>query len=116
VNAHPDKTFILFNPDLEMKGSPVGIRERDRRQAVLDGFKSAYIYLCLVGRGWRGSVFFCFSIIKPRRRNDRPRSVDASISALAKYKCKLTNKQATLSRPSLIPRELGALHFQVRVA
>lgn len=48
ITAHPDKTFILFNPDLEMKGSPVGIRERDRRQAVLDSFKSAYIYLSLV--------------------------------------------------------------------
>lgn len=48
MNAHPDKTFVLMNPDLEMKGSPVGIRERDRRQAVLDSFKSAYIYLCLV--------------------------------------------------------------------
>lgn len=66
VAAHPDKTFILFNPDLEMKGSPTGIRERDRRQGFLDGFKSAYTYLCL----------------------------------------------CTLSRPSLVPRELGALHFQ----
>lgn len=66
MTAHPDKTFILFNPDLEMKGSPTGIRERDRRQRFLDSFASAYVYLSL----------------------------------------------CTLSRPALIPRELGALHFR----
>jgi len=56
VMKHPGKTFILFNPDLEMRGSPTGIRERDRRQRFLDSFKSAYIYLCLV----RARVHACY--------------------------------------------------------
>lgn len=66
LDTHPDKTFILFNPNLEPSGAGLGIRERDRRQQFLDSFKSAYIYLCL----------------------------------------------ASLSRPQLVPRELGTLHYQ----
>ena len=49
VESNPGKTIILFNPDLEAKGE-VGIRERDRRQAFMDSFKPAYIYLCLVSQ------------------------------------------------------------------
>ncbi|KAM3574174.1 hypothetical protein VYU27_003893 [Nannochloropsis oceanica] len=66
LDTNPDKTFILFNPNLEPSGAGLGIRERDRRQQFLDSFKSAYIYLCL----------------------------------------------ASLSRPALIPRELGTFHYQ----
>lgn len=97
ITAHPDKTFILFNPDLEMKGSPVGIRERDRRQAVLDSFKSAYIYLSLV-RAVQNHV----SQSPPTNQPPPPPTPTQ-------------HQQATLSRPALIPRELGALHFQYEV-
>lgn len=100
VNAHPDKTFVLFNPDLEMKGSPTGIRERDRRQGFLDSFKSAYIYLCLVSCS---SVLRFSSMARPRTRSSFTRTTTTRTYPHA---------QATLSRPSLVPRELGALHFQ----
>lgn len=52
AEEHPNKTIILFNPDLESKGA-VGIRERDRRQAFMDSFKPAYIYLCLVSHSYQ---------------------------------------------------------------
>ena len=48
--AHPGKTMVLFNPDLELKGATLGIRERDRRQGFLDSFKSAFAYLVLVSQ------------------------------------------------------------------
>lgn len=49
VSKYANVPVVLFNPDLELKGT-IGIRERDRRQGFLDSFKSAYIFLCLVSQ------------------------------------------------------------------
>jgi hypothetical protein len=47
VDLRPNAQIVLLNPNLGMSGASLGIRERDRRQAFLDSFESAYTFRVL---------------------------------------------------------------------
>lgn len=98
--------MVLFNPDLEYKGA-TGIRERDRRQGFLDSFKPAYIFRSLVRQAHHPY---------DRQKGGMPLShtiliLDAT-GRVTIHHASACSVQVSLSRPSLIPRELGALTFR----